>query len=190
MDENRLKTRVLYFDSVPWHEEVCYGVVDYLKEIGCQVDVILNDTYAGKGVEKILPSGVNVSYCSRFKVHELAHKNADKYDFVICGTFGGDESSTQLSKMINPYEVFRRKTVIGISHHYLALPKCLSELVPKERTLSLINLGKSSCDFIQLSGFGENIKGNLTRGFGNKVFFASRGSKESIKFINGFVEFI
>ena len=186
---------ILFFDLVPWHEEVCYGVVSYLEELGHNVTILLNEHYQGREVNSMISDKYDVMFIPAHEIIKYVLENYDKYDCVIWGTMGGKESigKTWENNNVNQLiceQLINIKNLIGITHHFSTCPTNIKETIRKDRTLTILSLSGNPCEYIPLTDYGYKFSPNLFRKFNKKVMFASRGSPSSYGKTQQFIQFI
>ena len=186
---------ILYFDLVPWHEEVCYGIASYLMELGSNLTVMLNDHYRERGVETLLPDCKEIKFLQPGKILKYVLENHNKYDCVIWGTMGGRESLSKfwdkddVGSGINDH-LIKIGNLLGIAHHYATCPMYIKEAIGCNRTLTLLDTEMNVCRHVPLVGYGKNFCPNIGRNFSKRIMFASRGSPSSIGKTNEFIQFM
>ena len=118
------KTNVLYFDLVPWHEEVCYGVVDYLERIGCNITVCLNnEKYCERTVGDMFSSDITCYFLSVDEIVSFVKNSIEKFDAVVWGTIGSEEEGGYENRHVNDLlEICANRKTFGISHLYENCP--------------------------------------------------------------------
>jgi len=157
-----MSARILMIDN---YDSFTYNLVQYLAELGAEVEVVRNDQIAVEEIEKINPDKIVISPgpCTPKEAGisvETIHRYAGKYP--ILGVCLGHQSIGHAfgGRIIHAKSIMHGKTSM-VHHHDLGVFKGLNNPLQATRYHSLVIERESLPDCLEITAWTEDRDGNL-----------------------------